>query len=198
MLRNEEKLELFKQAILEKANAQSVEIEKETAAQKKREMDREESRLLDGFYQETQAKVKKIKAQYTRELSSVRGTLKKELYGQREQYLGEIMARVRAELSAFAQRSAYREFLIGKTRKICAQWPGKGEIHVRPADLELARQVLAPFQRPVIGDEGIQLGGAVLYDLENGIVIDESLDGQLKNQKDWFRQNSGFQVEGGC
>ena len=68
MPQNEEKLELFRQAILEKANAQKEAVRQETEARKKKMLDEEESKLLESFYRETQTKIQKIKAQNIKEL----------------------------------------------------------------------------------------------------------------------------------
>lgn len=195
MPQNEEKLELFKQAILERASAQSRKIQQETEEAKKHELDQEESKLLDSFYCETQAKINKIKTDNTKELGRVSARLKKELYAQREQYLSEMLARVRVELSAFVQTEKYPAFLDRKAAALCGQWEG-GCLRVRPADL-VHRAVLEKYGRPVEGDNTIQLGGVILSDPENGVVIDESLDAALESQRQWFQRNSGFQAEGG-
>lgn len=195
MPQNEEKLELFKQAILERANAKSRQIQQETEEAKKHELDQEESKLLDSFYRETQAKINKIKTENTKELGRVGARLKKELYAQREQYLSEMLARVRVELAAFVQTEKYPAFLERKAAVLCEQWEG-GSLRVRPEDLA-HRAMLEKFGRPVEGDAGIQLGGVILSDPKNGVVIDESLDAALESQRQWFQRNSGFQAEGG-
>lgn len=195
MPQNEEKLELFKQAILERANAKSRQIQQETEEAKKHELDQEEAKLLDSFYRETQAKINKIKTDNTKELGRVGARLKKELYAQREQYLSEMLARVRVELAAFVQTEKYPAFLERKAAVLCEQWEG-GSLRVRPEDLA-HRAMLEKFGRPVEGDAGIQLGGVILSDPKNGVVIDESLDAALESQRQWFQRNSGFQAEGG-
>lgn len=195
MPQNEEKLELFRQAILDKANAKSKQILLETEEAKKRELDREESKLLERFYNETQAKIAKIKTGYTKDLGRESARLKRELYAQREQYLAEMLARVRVELNAFVQTDGYPAFLEKKAEKLRARWKD-GVLHVRPADLAL-RDRLAKYGWPVQADEAIQIGGAILYDPDNGVVIDESLDAALESQREWFQRNSGFQAEGG-
>lgn len=196
MPQNEEKLELFKQAILERANAQSQQILRETEEAKKRELDHEESKLLESFYRETQAKVAKIKTDNTKELGRVRAQLKKELYAQREQYLSEMMARVRVELISFVQTDKYPAFLKGKAAQLCERHKGGGILRVRPADMA-HKSLLEAFGRPVEADDSIQIGGVILFDPEDGMVIDESLDAALESQRGWFQRNSGFQAEGG-
>lgn len=195
MPQNEEKLELFKAAILEKANAQSQRILQETEESKKRELDREESKLLESFYRETQAKISKIKTDNTKELGRENARLKKELYAQREQYLSEMLARVRVELVSFAQSEKYPAFLENKAASLCGQWAG-GVLRVRPGDLA-HRELLEKYGRPIEADDAIRIGGVILSDPESGVVIDESLDAALENQRDWFQRNSGFQAEGG-
>jgi len=180
MPQNEEKLELFRQAILEKANAQKEAVRQETEARKKKMLDEEESKLLESFYRETQTKIQKIKAQNIKQLGQESTRLKRELYAQREQYVNEILARVRADLVAFT---------------LCTQWPG-GILRLRPDDMPF-RDRLEKFGRPVETVSGIHLGGLILYDPEKGAVIDESLDAALEAQKGWFQRNSGFQTEGG-
>lgn len=194
MPQNEEKLELFRQAILEKANAQKEAVRQETEARKKKVLDEEEAKLLEGFYRETQTKIQKIKAQNIKELGQASTRLKRELYAQREQYVNEILARVRADLAAFVQSEAYGDFLEKKAGKLCAQWPG-GTLRLRPEDRAFGER-LGKYGCPVETDPAIHLGGLVLYDPEKGAVIDESLDAALEAQKEWFQRNSGFQAEG--
>lgn len=195
MPQSDEKLEMFQRSILEKANAQGAQIRQETEELVKAEMEKEEARILEGFYNETQGKIAKVKTEYTKEYGRVRAQLKKELYAQREQYLSEMLARVRAELCSFVQSTYYPLFLEKKADVLCRQWKN-GTLRIRPEDMQF-KYLLEGLGHKVETDDAIQIGGMILVDADSGVIIDESLDNALEGQRDWFQRNSGFQAEGG-
>lgn len=191
-----DKLELFEQEILAKANAERDAILRETEEMKKQELDREEAKQLEELYRDIQAKTARIKLDHTKALSKERVRLKQELYAQRERYVTELLARVRAELVAFTKSPEYPAFLEAKVKKIASQGSLEGGIlEVRSDDLAYGNRLKALCGCEVAAnDAAVTIGGVILRGDARGICVNESLDAALESQRDWFYRNSGFQL----
>lgn len=193
-----DKIELFEQAIMEKAAAEKSEILTQTEEMKRAELDREESRLLEDLYRRIQAQISEIKTNNIKEISRETLATKKKLYQQREHYLVEILARARVELVTFVKSDAYEAFLMQKIALFAAEHPYEGSvIRVRTEDLRYAPQIKAIYGACDVegDDEELTIGGAILLNRTRGVEVDESLDAALAAQRDWFYNNSNFNFE---
>ena len=105
----------------------------------------------------------------------------------------ELFDHVADELKAFAASSAYADLLEKKLDKH-AKIAGKaGTFIVREQDEALMREILKRkgFSQPV-ETAYLEFGGWRFMCPSEGFEIDETLDNALRNQKEWFQNNSGF------
>ena len=194
----EEKLELFEQAILKKAEAEKQAILNESEKTKKAELDQEENKLLEELYYHIQSEVSQIKTAGIKEISRENSELKKQLFQQRQQYITDILARARAELVSFAKSEAYGEYLLKKAESLAQTHRMDGSvIKLRTQDLSYSdriREIYGPCEVKA-DDATIAIGGMILENRAKGILVDYSLDTALEEQKNWIYNYSGFHIE---
>ena len=195
---SQEKLELFEKAILEKAGAQSRQIIEETEKRRQEELDREKNRLLDEVYRQIQGEIAQMKEEAVVAAAQEKQRLKQELYRQREQYLTEMLSRVRVELIGFTQGSEYPAYLVKKAAELAKSCPNQGDIalRLRREDLQYAEKIKEAYgDCRIQADDTIAIGGIRLEDRAHGAIQDETLDAALQSQRDWFYRNSNFYLE---
>ena len=194
----EDKLELFEQEIMQRAQAQRDAILKEAEQMKRDALGQEENRLLDESFHRIQSQIDEIKTENIKEISRETLALKKELFKQREQYLSQMIAEARVELGSFAKSERYEAYFLGKIRELAASWKLEGStIKVRPEDT-----AFEPRIREIYGDCAVEAdagavsrGGAVLVNRERGVEVDLSLDAALAGQREWFYRGSNFNFD---
>lgn len=194
-----DKLEIFRQAIMEKANAEHDAILKEAEELKRQELDREENRQLEEMYRSIQAQISQIDIANTKEFSRENLLLKKQLYARREVWLGELIEQVKQELAAFTKTKEYLAYLCKTVGELAAERPGEdGLIEVRSADLVHADALAKAYGGACevrANDREIQVGGVRLLNPARGIAIDRTLDAAVAGQREWFYGNSNFNLE---
>lgn len=191
----EEKLGMFEQAILKKAEAEKQAILDESEEMKKAQLEEEENRLLEELYHHIQSEVSQIKTQGVKEVARKNMKLKKELYQQREQYIKQVLSLARAELVSFVQTQAYGDYLLRKAALLAKDHKMDGSvIKLRTQDLSYRDQILEVYGPCEVeaDDESIAIGGIILENRTRGILLDYSLDTALEEQVSWLYNNSGL------
>lgn len=194
----EDKLELFEQEIMQRAQAQRDAILKETEQMKRDALGQEENRLLEESFRRIQSQIDEIKTENVKEISRETLALKKALFKQREQYLSQMIAEARVELGSFAKSERYEAYFLGKIKELAAFWKLEGStIKVRPEDAAYASRIREIYgDCTVEADAGaVSLGGAVLVNRERGVEVDLSLDAALAGQREWFYRGSNFNFD---
>lgn len=194
-----EKIELFRKDIMSKASAERDAIMRDTEETKKQELDREQNRQLEEIYQSMQRQINDINVAGSREVSKRTRELRQTLYDYRERYLLELLTRVRADLIQFTRSPEYDTYLEDSARKLNADYPQATDVtlEVRSDDLRLADQLHAAFGNCKMraNDEQIKIGGIRLVDHARSIQVDSTLDATLESQREWFYENSHFNLE---
>lgn len=191
-------LESFEQEIMRKAAEERDAVIKAAEEERKAALDKEENRLLEELYQKIQGEIAEIKTNNVKDISRENLELKKQLYRQREQYLSEIIARARVELTAFAKGKDYPAYLIGKAESFAKEYRFPGSvIRLRTEDMPYADRIRQIYGDCTItaDDSSITIGGAILLNTERGVEVDYSLDAALQEQREWFYSNSNFNFD---
>jgi vacuolar-type H+-ATPase subunit E/Vma4 len=101
-------------------------------------------------------------------------------------------------LIAFTNSDKYKEFMTLKAQKIIDEFKGNDFIlYVNQKDLALKSDLmkLSSDIKDVKENADIMIGGLIGENPKSLLVIDETLDFALKNQKDWFSKNSGLIIK---
>lgn len=198
MISQDEKINLFLNAISENLELRRKEINDEIAAVRK---DEEEKALREATgrseaYIETESA--KIILQANRAQSVLETEFRNELAAERNVITDQVFAAVAAKLEDFTKTAGYREFIKKSAARFLSYY-GEKQITVffKTLDLqyeELILSVIGPHCR-VIPDDSIRIGGCKAKSDDSGVYLDDTLDSRLEVQRQSFYENSGLSVQ---
>ena len=121
----------------------------------------------------------------------------KKLIHKRDEYVRDIFEKAKEELMVFSQSDAYLSFLKAKLKKVNEDFDGDSIMYISSKDQSLSQELVNSFGKniEVKIDENIVIGGFILENKKSHLVVDETLDFALKNQKEWFNKNSGLIIK---
>lgn len=122
----------------------------------------------------------------------------KKLVTKREEYVNTIFNEVKNRLEEFVSSDNYHDYLINHVKAVSDEYQMSDCIlYVKNDDLKYIDELKAAYQLPieVKDSKDIQLGGFIIENKQTNVVINESLEVNLDNQKDWFYKTSGLMIK---
>ncbi|MDR3552394.1 MAG: V-type ATP synthase subunit E [Clostridia bacterium] len=193
----DKKLEKFTSAVLKDAQDQRDTMLSEIDEYRKAQMEEAEEAILNETYVMIQNEITAVKNAQSRKVSLAELDCRRSLLLLREKITGEVFDEAAQRILAFTATPEYVDFVCGLLKQGAGDMPdGETVIFVKKDDLKNAGPFLAAYGKPAVceADAGITLGGAVIFNREKGVVINQTLDVRLSNQKDWFAASSGLAI----
>lgn len=145
---------------------------------------------------ERESRLKELESEQSIELSKLQERLHHDLLAQRSKIADEVFAAVRAKLMDFTKSREYETYLLDKVKKAAALGYGEACLYVGKKDSDRLAALCETFGKCEGKiDEDIVLGGLRVEYRAQGIVLDESFDTSLEEQKEWFYANAGLYVK---
>ena len=119
----------------------------------------------------------------------------KKLIEKRDEYVKAIFEKAHEELVAFTKSADYASFMDSKIKKVADDFKDSHSImYVSAKDLAMKADLVKAFGQDidVEASDDITIGGFIIENKESSLVVDETLDFALNNQKEWFNKNSGL------
>jgi vacuolar-type H+-ATPase subunit E/Vma4 len=167
------------------------ELEKEAYESMKEEAKRDAELKL-------KQELEELQSQAASEISESHVERTKKLIEKRDEYVSIVFKEAKDKLIAFTNSDKYKEFMTLKAQKIIDEFKGNDFIlYVNQKDLALKSDLmkLSSDIKDVKENADIMIGGLIGENPKSLLVIDETLDFALKNQKDWFSKNSGLIIK---
>ena len=101
----------------------------------------------------------------------------------------------RDELKAFVKSDEYFPFVEAKIQRVAENFKdSKSIMYVSLDDFKNKDAFVKAFGTDieVQASDDIQIGGFILENKASSLVVDETLDFALNNQREWFNKNSGL------
>ena len=122
----------------------------------------------------------------------------KKLVEKREEYVANIFGEAKEKLVEFVDSKDYKAYLIKHIEKIGKLYQMENSIlKLRKEDLKYKDKLIKAYGMPIeveVSDK-ILIGGFIIENKATNVVVDESLDFALENQKDWFYKTSGLMIK---
>ncbi len=190
------KIDSILSAIRQEAAQQQKSIEAQTQQRITAELNRAEAELLEETYQMIKQRSAAIREESGRKISLEEQNARRQLFRQRADILNEVFQEAAGRLRAFAASQDYPAFLE-KSARTMAEMAKEAPVvlFAHPEQLDLVQPLTRLFaSAEVQGDEAITIGGlrAECADLHQR--MDDTLDGRLAAQKEWFMLHSGLTV----
>ncbi|MGN1182217.1 MAG: V-type ATP synthase subunit E [Faecalibacillus sp.] len=184
------------------------EIEK-IASQEEKEILDEAAALEKEAYSQMETEAKKdAKHQLEKELAAISSNASieaatnlekrtKKLVEKRETLMKDIFTKAKEQLNAFVKSKDYKDYLLNHIERIGKEYQMTGCIlHLKEDDMIYKNDLIKAygFEIDVKVDQQIQLGGFIIDNPDTHVIVDETLDTALENQKDWFYKTSGLMI----
>ena len=175
----------------EKILAEAKELEAEAYQQIKAEAKKDADALLA-------KELVEISSNASVEASLSQEEKTKKLVETREAYVTKIFKEAKNRLNEFVNSEGYKMYLIKHMEKISSLYQMSDSIlKLRQNDTKYADDLVKAYGIDLtveVSDE-IKIGGFIIENKATNVVVDESLDTALENQKEWFYKTSGLMIK---
>ena len=175
----------------EKILAEAKELEAEAYQQIKAEAKKDADALLA-------KELVEISSNASVEASLSQEEKTKKLVETREAYVTKIFKEAKNRLNEFVNSEGYKMYLIKHMEKISSLYQMSDSIlKLRQNYTKYADDLVKAYGIDLtveVSDE-IKIGGFIIENKATNVVVDESLDTALENQKEWFYKTSGLMIK---
>lgn len=186
----------FLDAINKYAEQQKAQITQEIEEYKNNKIEQATQQGLQDAYDLIRADISRRKALIVNELAQKELQLRNGLFLERQALCDQVFSQAKEKLLSFTKTEEYLRFLersLHSVAKKCGH--AACRISVAPFD-ESRREMIQKIipDAEVTVDQHIILGGVKVYCPSLGILMDDTLDTRLEEQRQWFIENSGLKV----
>ena len=175
----------------EKILAEAKELEEEAYNQIKAEAKKDAEALLA-------KELVEISSSASVEASLSQEEKTKKLVVKRDEYVANIFKEAKEKLVAFVASKDYQKYLIEHIEKIGKLYQMEDStLELREEDMRYKDELVKAYgvDLEVEVSDKIKIGGFIIENKATNVVVDESLDFALENQKDWFFKTSGLMIK---
>ena len=190
---SQKKMNKFLSAINKFAEEQRVKIRDEGKAFRKKELEKAEREALKEAYQFIQVKMNSVKNEITSKIFKKEFIARKKIFSMRKKILENVFFRAKDKILTFSKTDDYKQKLSKNVYKILENFKQQKIVFfVKKEDFELLNTLNLGSEYKIKISKDITLGGIKAFVLKTKIVIDETLDTKLENQREWFLEHSGL------
>ena len=186
----------FLDAINKYAEHQKAQITQEIEEYKNSKIEQATEQGLQDAYDLIHEDVSKRKSAIVNDLAIKQLHERNELFAERQSICDKVFEEASNKLRDFVKTEDYTRFLQRSLKEIADLCGSDScEITISPNDenkQELIKSVIP--EATVSADSHITLGGIKAYCPEKGVLMDDTLDTRLNEQRRWFVENSGLKV----
>lgn len=175
----------------EKILAEAKKLEEEAYNQIKAEAKKDAEDLLSRELAEISSNAS-VEASFSQEEKT------KRLVEKRDEYVANIFSEAKDKLVAFVNSKDYQAYLVKHMEEIGKQYQmDNSTLLLRNDDLKFKDELIKAYgiALDVEVNDKIEIGGFIIENKATNVVVDESLDFALQNQKDWFYKTSGLMIK---
>ncbi len=196
-MQNTGKTSNFLKAINKYAAEQRKEIKTQAEEFRKYELQKAEAEVLRDAYFLIQKEMAQMKKGISSEVSKMEMEKRRELFAKRQLIMNEVFKKAEDKLLEFTKTQDYKELIkkyVSSISKIIKK-PGT-ILYICKRDKDMIDEIKETYGKPcsVEVSENIKIGGVLAENQEMSIIIDETIDAKLDDQREWFAENSKLNV----
>lgn len=198
-MQNEQQLlDYFKKEIAREAAKERETIMEEAKTIRENALEKIRHEASVDAKNQMEREINEIILENKKEISRMQRQINQNLIAKRQELQTQIFAEVRKVLVDFTKQDEYVSFI----EKNIASLPeviydGDVVVSISKADEALFKKVSSQFKKEVkiVSDAKVEIGGFIATNLSQGMIVDNSLDYRLENQKEWFYNHSGLVIQ---
>ena len=176
----------------EKREAVGAETEKILRAERA-ELERQAKRDAENY---VRAKSASVKLEAGKRISEKADECRKAVFSKRSEIANATLSEAAEKLKSFTESPGYKDFLIKSAGEVIKEI---GSVNVtlmlRPKDMVFKEEICNTYPNASFSqDESIRIGGVKGINSTMTLLINDTLDSRLENQKRWFEENSGLYI----
>lgn len=186
----------FLDAINKYAEQQKAQITQEIEDYKNTKIEQATEQGLQDAYDLIREDISRRKAVIVNDLAKKELALRNELFYERQTLADKVFDEAKQKLVAFTKTDDYNRFLgrsLAEIKVKCGT--ARCDIAIAPADEEKRGLIADVFpDARITADPHIQIGGVKANCPELGILMDDTLDSRLEEQRRWFIETCSMKV----
>ncbi|HSR03290.1 MAG TPA: V-type ATP synthase subunit E family protein [Proteiniclasticum sp.] len=188
----EELEEYFKSEIEKVSQSEIKKIQREIENIKNRNIKELEETARSNEEIIVSQEVKSMDSEHAIALSRMADDNQRKLMKKRQDLIDNLFVEIREKLVRYTETDAYKAKLIDKIVLLSSQYKSDGVLRLAVKDMYLADELNEKFsgQINVKPDASIKIGGFILEFHQDRIIIDETYDARLKEEREMFYANS--------
>jgi vacuolar-type H+-ATPase subunit E/Vma4 len=183
----------FAKEINGKADEQIENLKKQIEETKEKNLRKIHNELKTSIFRNLDLELNEINADFSANLSRVKTEHTKDLMKKRRELLDSVTKEAKEKCLIFVSSPEYKELMAKKVKKTNKDFSKKSvEFRIKKGDDVISEVINKNFNGEYVIKEinEIEIGGfsAICYDM--GIMIDETIDGKLREKQLWFYEHS--------
>ena len=201
MMQNTGKTSNFLKAINKYAAEQRKEIKTQAEEFRKYELQKAEAEVLRDAYFLIQKEMAQMKKGISSEVSKMEMEKRKELFAKRQSIMNEVFKKAEDKLFEFTGTQAYKELLKKYVSSISKVLKKQGTIlYICKRDENMVDEIKQAYGKlcEVQVSDDIKIGGVMAVNENMSMIVDETIDAKLNDQKEWFAEKGNSAGNGIC
>lgn len=196
MAKMDDRMELIGSAILGQAQQEARDLIDKANATRENEISAFENEIVDSMFGKVQAKAGNLRQTSTKSIAKSRLEAHRALLSHRNEKIGTVLDNVRKRLIDYAETPQYKDSILKRAGELKDEYDHSGSvIMVSEKDVSFAEVIKKTLGSGTVkADPSIKLGGFRLRNEKAHILLDETLDERLDEQKLWLLENCGLKV----
>ncbi len=187
----------FLKAINKYAAEQRKEIKTRAEEFRKYELQKAEAEVLRDAYYLIQNEMAQMKKNIASEVSKLEFEKRRELFVKRQAIMDDVLKKAQDKLLNFAKTQDYIELLKNYASSVSKILKKSGTVlYICKRDegfIDDIREAYGKICRVEVSDK-IKIGGILAVNKVMSLVVDETLDSKLEEQRIWFEENSKLNI----
>lgn len=196
MTGNDDKMLLIGSAISRQVEQERKDIINRANETRERELNAYKEQVIDEMFHQIQQKTRAVRQKAIRDKAQAEQKAHQELLTRREELSARVFSAVKGRLHEYAASEAYRTALLAQLAALKDKWDhSHSAVLLGEADKALETRVKAALPGCAVEyTRAIRLGGFRLRNREAGILVDQTLDSKLEDQRSWYLANCGLKT----
>ena len=187
----------FLKAINKYAAEQRKEIKTRAEEFRKYELQKAEAEVLRDAYYLIQNEMAQMKKNIASEVSKLEFEKRRELFAKRQTIMNDVFKKAQDKLLNFAKTQDYIKLLKNYAGAVSKILKKSGTVlYICKRDegfIDVIREAYGKICKVEVSDS-IKIGGILAVNKVMSLVVDETLDSTLEEQRNWFEENSKLNI----
>lgn len=143
-----------------------------------------------------QKKISEANSEQAKRIALLNAQKNKNVNDKRQEIVESVFIDAKKKLENYAKTKEYQTHLLSSLTKLCQQMNVQGAtLYVNENDKQLEKEIRSIIKDECVIEVKAQIGGFILGNKRVGIIVDDSYDSLLEDQKEWFYHNSGLVIK---